>query len=279
MNILVTLNSGYLKQLCIMLTSLCSSNPNENFDVYIVHSDLTPENFEFLQQQAFCNQCKIINTKIDNSLLKDAPVSERFPIEMYYRIFAPSYLPQEMDRILYLDPDLVVINPIDKLYNIEFGSNLMAAASHIKNKTLRKFNQKRLALNSTKTYFNSGVLLMNLALLRKVQDPQEIYSYIRHKRNRLFLPDQDVINGVYGNRIIELDSLIYNLSEKYLTHHNLNLKNKHKRVNLMWVKNNSVVVHYCGRNKPWKASYRGKLGAFYNKYAALERKQLSDIKE
>jgi len=34
---------------------------------------------------------------------------------MYYRLLAFKFLPEELDRILYLDPDILVINPIDEL--------------------------------------------------------------------------------------------------------------------------------------------------------------------
>ena len=30
-----------------------------------------------------------------------------------------------------------------------------------------------------------------------------------------------------------------------------------------WVRNNSVIIHFCGRNKPWKNNYFGKLNVFY----------------
>lgn len=41
MNILVTLNRGYLYQLCVMLSSLIKSNPDTEFDVYVMNASLT----------------------------------------------------------------------------------------------------------------------------------------------------------------------------------------------------------------------------------------------
>lgn len=34
-----------------------------------------------------------------------------------------------------------------------------------------------------------------------------------------------------------------------------------------WVEENVVIVHYCGKSKPWKADYKGKLGFFYERYS------------
>jgi len=49
---------------------------------------------------------------------------------MYYRLLAFKFLPEELDRILYLDPDILVINPIDELYNMDIDNYLYAAAYH-----------------------------------------------------------------------------------------------------------------------------------------------------
>ena len=59
-----------------------------------------------------------------------------------------------------------------------------------------------------------------------------------------------MINVLYGKRIIELNSLVFNLSDRYYRFYNLNPQNV--RVDLEWVRKNTVIVHYCGRNKPWK---------------------------
>ena len=49
MNLIVTLNSGYLKPLTVMLHSLERSNPNSVFTVYVAHHSLTAQDFAFLR--------------------------------------------------------------------------------------------------------------------------------------------------------------------------------------------------------------------------------------
>ena len=197
-------------------------------------------------------------------LLAGAPVSDRYPTEMYYRLFAAHYLPQQLDRILYLDPDLVVLNSLRKLYEIDFGDNLFAAASHIESRAFRDLNRLRLNLPEQTSYINSGVMMMNLKLLRN-ESTQEIIDYINEHKNALLLPDQDVLNALYAGRIIELDPMIYNLGDKYFYFKNVKLP-REERFDLEWVRRNTVVVHYYGRNKPWKENYLGVLGVFYQHY-------------
>ena len=80
---------------------------------------------------------------------------------MYYRLLAPHLLPGHVHRILYLDPDTLVINPLRPLWDMDLNGNLFAAAAHTgKTELANSINQLRLGTDHN--YFNSGVLLMDL---------------------------------------------------------------------------------------------------------------------
>lgn len=260
-NVLVTLDRNYLKVLRTMLYSLSQSDSTGIFTVYVAHNSLTEDDFAALQ--AVLPRTELIDVPLSEEMFQDAPISDRYPKEMYYRLFAAQYLPQELDRILYLDPDLVVINSLRSLYEVDFGDNLFAAASHIESRTFKNFNRRRLHLSEQARYINSGVMMMNLSLLRTQQDPQQIYQFIEEHKNTLLLPDQDVVNALYADRTIFLDPLIYNLGEKYLRLKNLHLP-KEEKLGIDWVRQHTAIIHYYGRNKPWKEGYHGKLGVFYD---------------
>lgn len=260
-NVLVTLDRNYLKVLRTMLYSLSQSDSTGIFTVYVAHNSLTEDDFAALQ--AVLPRTELIDVPLSEEMFQDAPISDRYPKEMYYRLFAAQYLPQELDRILYLDPDLVVINSLRSLYEIDFGDNLFAAASHIESRTFKNFNRRRLHLSEQARYINSGVMMMNLSLLRTQQDPQQIYQFIEEHKNTLLLPDQDVVNALYADRTIFLDPLIYNLGEKYLRLKNLHLP-KEEKLGIDWVRQHTAIIHYYGRNKPWKEGYHGKLDVFYD---------------
>ncbi len=262
-HILVTLDRNYLKVLSVMLYSLAQSNPDGDFTIYVAHNSLTEEDFSRLE--SLLPRTRFVDVRIPQDFLKDAPVSSRYPTEMYFRLFAAHYLPQKLDRILYLDPDLVVLNDLKSLYSIDFGDNLFAAASHIESQTFQQLNRLRLHLPQDAQYINSGVIMMNLSLLREKQHRQEVLDFIQKHKNTLMLPDQDVLNALYAHRTILLDPMIYNLGEKYLNLHNLRLS-KEEKVGVDWVRNNTAIVHYYGRNKPWKEGYHGELGVFYNEF-------------
>ena len=261
-HILVTLDRNYLKVLSVMLYSLSQSDPEGVYTVYVVNNTLTEEDFASLS--ALLPRTELVNVQVPEDLLQNAPVSDRYPTEMYYRLFAARYLPQQLERILYLDPDLVVLHSLRSLYQIDFDGKLFAAASHIESRTFRELNRRRLHLSEHAKYLNSGVMMMNLALLRK-ESPQTSIDYIQSHKATLLLPDQDVLNALYADRTVPLDPLVYNLGEKYLRLKNLHLPPAEK-LTLDWVRSNTAIVHYYGRNKPWKEHYRGSLGIFYHEW-------------
>lgn len=263
MNILVTLNSNYLKVLVVMLKSLAVSNKRQLFDVYVMNESLSEKDINYLKENTLKN-IKIIDLKISDKELDKAPVTKRYPKEMYYRILASYYLPKKVDKILYLDPDLVVINKIDKLYKTDLNNYYFAAASHIWG-MLQTFNRIRLRMKNDDIYINSGVMLMNIKLLRREQNKEEVYEFIKKNKNNLMLPDQDVISGLYANKILPLDPYAYNMTEKLLKQTYFM-----PHISERWIKDNSVIIHYCGKNKPWNNKYKGTLNQFYNYYDKLD---------
>ena len=264
-NVLVTLNEGYLKYLNTLLESMIFNNRNCFFSVYILSSGLEKASFSQAEEILGCNG-ELILIKAQGMGLENAPTSSRYPKEMYYRIFAARYLPETLDRILYLDPDIIINGQLSELYNTALDGYFFAAASH-NGELMRKLNERRLKMEKGAPYINSGVLLINLELLRKEQNYEEVFEFIELNKHRLLLPDQDIISSLYGGRIYKLDKYKYNMTERLFRYRLLfGRKNKYT---LEYVRSNSVIIHYCGKNKPWKEQYSGKLNVFYNE--SLER--------
>ena len=94
MNILVTLNSGYVLPLCTMLKSLSYSNEGTDIDLYIVHSSLTLADFQKINAVTINTDISLHPIKVDNSLFDGAPTCKRISKETYYRIFASELLPE-----------------------------------------------------------------------------------------------------------------------------------------------------------------------------------------
>ncbi len=256
MNLFVTLDERYLDPLRVMLYSLCKSNPRHRFTVYLLHSSLEQEHIALAEANLPPGQCTLVSVRVPKEKFQDLPCSERWPVEASYRIFAAQLLPETLERALYLDPDIVVINDLEKLYTLDFENNFFAAASHMFIQ-MQIISWYRFDMKRGSQYINSGVMLFNLALLRKEQNTREVYRFIEQYRKRLVLFDQDILNGVYHRRTKYISPLQYNLDEKYYNMYNMNPYVFFNRVDIPWVKRNTVIIHFNGKNKPWNRRYRG----------------------
>lgn len=256
-NILVTLDKNYIPYLNVMLSSLLHRNPDCAFVVYLLHKAI-PDSALTGTRRILERHGELVPVRAKALDLTDAPTTDRYPQEIYYRIFAARYLPESLDRVLYLDPDIIVNGSIRSLYGSPMEDYYFAAASHTGH-ILQRVNSLRLDAEEDSPYINSGVMLMNLDRLRREQDYDDVFRFIQEHRGLLFLPDQDIISGLYGSKIYALDPFRYNMTERlYQTHAPFE-----KDLDLDWVRQNSIIIHYCGRNKPWKKNYLGQLDVFY----------------
>ena len=258
MNLLFCLDRRVLCQLVVCLRSIVRNGGPGPYRVFLLHSDLD-EGIRANLSRDFPNMEFTLLTA-PRDLFDGFPVTDRYPKEIYYRLAAPLLLPRDLDRILYLDTDTLVLNPLERLYDTDFEGNLYAACTHTR-AFLTKLNRARLKSEKAVCYINSGVLLMNLPLLRLVLDPEQMGRFVRERKLPLVLPDQDILTALYGDRVKLVPALRYNLSDRVLGL--CNAEAGRKKLDADWVRRNAVIIHYCGRNKPWKPGYSGTLGVFY----------------
>jgi len=262
MNLLVTLDSKYIRPLKVMLTSLFSNNPGEDFNIYLMHSSIRKDEIADIERFVNSYGQKLSEVKIDDGYFNNAPVILHYTKEMYYRLLSYKFLPQELDRILYLDPDILVINPIRKLYDLDLDGYLYAAAYHSVI-AVKEINRIRLYPYRIAAYFNSGVLLMNLKLQRQLIDEEEIYTFIEKNRSKLIMPDQDIINALFSRQIKCIDEKLYNYDVRYYKYYKVTSNNVFDMDHIM---RNTVFLHFCGKRKPWHKGYSGKFHSLYKHY-------------
>lgn len=267
MNILVTLNSGYMGPLSVMLKSIMINEPDEEIHLYVAHSSLTDKDFRIIDKVTDRERVVVHPISVEPSLLENAPVLKRISKETYYRLLVLDIIPKDVDRILYMDPDIVVNKSMKDLYNVSFNGNIIAGAGHTTG-CVEWYNKKRLDMPKNSQYVNAGVLMFNLEEMRKFCTTQDIFNYIEKNLKKLWLSDQDVINGMFGGKTVYFDTRIFNLDEKVFR--------REKKIDLDWVRKNTSIIHYNGSDKPWKEKYKGKMAEFYFYYKSLADKDIEN---
>lgn len=264
-NLLFALDDFYVPQLKVLLTSLYINNTCD-FHLYLFHSGLKKENQESLLKFVNVFHWNLEFVEIDETIFTQA-VSDRYPKQMYYRLLAPSIL-KDIDRIIYLDPDILIINSLEALWNLDLEDKVIAAAAHTQTTDIANTINK-VRLNTEHDYYNSGVLLIDLEKAREVVDLDHLFDYVKEHENELLFPDQDVLNSLYGKYIKPLDDYIWNYDARNYSRY---LLRSQGRSDVDWVIENTSILHFCGKAKPWKKNYRYRFGVLYKHYMKLMEK-------
>ena len=269
--LLFTLDANYLPQLHVLLTSIRLNNPGETFRIFLMHRGLTQS--ELLQAARRCDAYgwTFVPVRVEEALFAEAPTTAQYPQKMYYRMLAAQLLPPTLSRVIYLDPDTLVINPLRPLWETDLDGRLFAACAHT-GKTEIVSSVNRVRLNVTHDYFNSGVLLMDLTACRREIRPEALFAFVREHASTLLLPDQDLLNSLYGSRVLPLEDVIWNYDARdYLGYQLVS----GGRVDLDWIMAHTAILHFCGRAKPWRPDYRYRFGVLYKHYQQLTRHEMA----
>lgn len=255
MNILVTIDKNYLPPLKVMLVSMGESNREvDSLDVYVAHSNLSDYDFApLLEATKEFENMHIHSLKVPDTFFADTPVIERLPKESFYRLIAFAILPEEVERCIYLDPDTYILRSLQPLYDMDMGDCFIGAGSHTYS-YIEKLNHVRLKMGKGTKYINSGIMLMDLKKMRECTSTEIVMDYLEKNIQKLYLGDQDAMNGLFWEYTTDIDIKLYNMDEKTL---------KRYKIHADWAEENTVIVHYNGKYKPWLEGYKGELDRFY----------------
>ena len=257
MNILVTIDNRYVEPLATMLRSYIDTNNDAETDLYIAHSSITDENLQYIGSITEGSNVKVHSVRITEKWFSKTPVLERLPEESFYRLLAFHFLPEDMDKCLYLDPDIWIRKSLQPLYDTDLEGYYIAASGHLHGYQ-NLVNKKRLSLKKQERYVNSGIMLMNLAEIRKDFSLDKVLQRLEENVNRLIMGDQDMVNILFGRRIVLIPEEIYNLDERSFKHFK-----KKEGWTIDTVSERTAIIHYNGKCKPWLEGYEGELNTFY----------------
>lgn len=268
MKILVTFDENYAAPFKTMMKSLAINNAGEDIIVYLLYSekDIKQETLEDLIR--YCASYGVVFKPcvIDNAIFEEYKVNKHYSSAMYYRLLATEFLPNDIDRIIYLDPDILVINSLSPLWELELPKNkFFAAASHTE---ALADNINMIRLNTETEYFNTGVLLMDLKKIRAKITFEELVREIQEVDNFLILPDQDIFNVLFSDNTYSIPDEVWNYDARYYSKY---LLQSNREYDLDWVMKNTVILHFCGKKKPWKTkTINTKFDSLYKHYMQLK---------
>ena len=271
MNVLISVNKCYLDKAKTRLHSVRRNN-SEDVTVYLINHSLNCAELKkfrnYLQKHL---RMDLVVMDVSTTAFDQLPLNDgRFSIEIYYRVIAQFLLPQTVDRIMWLDADIVICGTISDFYHQDFEGALLTACPDVncEDKEIIRIKEN-LGLSKGHTYFNSGVLLLNIEALRKTTDLQVIVQTAQSIAPYFVYPDQDLLNYLYSGRVKYCDQNKYNCQVQAfgeLTQDQIK---------------DIAILHYAGAQKPWFFYYIHELSKAaipYWKEIALQGKWFSIVK-
>ena len=83
------------------------------------------------------------------------------------------------------------------------------------------------------------------------------------------MPDQDILNALYGEKTLPLQDAIWNYDARNYSSYLLRSGGVY---DMQWVMQHTAILHFCGREKPWKPGYIHRFGILYQHYMQLARR-------
>lgn len=220
------------------------------YNIYILGDELTDNSITLLKNLTdnnfFVNILTIDHNEFSNLQIQNIHVSKAALCKFYIaRIFS------KLDKILYLDSDIIVKKDLKSLFNNDI-SNFYAAV--VKDYKAMKYNPPqtvKLKINH-KAYFNSGVMLLNLEKIRNDKLEEKLINY-RFSGINYFM-DQDALNVIFKEKVKYI-SFLNNVILSVLGSCSIKEINKYYKLKgynyLSELYNDAVIIHLASPYKPW----------------------------
>ena len=254
-SVVYTANDLYAPLLGISLTSLLYNNKEEKFNIYILSNGIKMNNIELLKKtcQKYRAKLNIINIlNFEKKISFDIDMCG-YNITTMARLFLADLLPQEVEKILYLDCDTMINNSIMEFWNTDIEKKYIAAVPEF----LMPL-EKRLSIGMKKEniYYNAGVLLINVKKWREQNLAQTFMEYYASCNGILQYNDQDIINYCCTKQSqpvsVDFDffPVLYWYRSSYI-HKIQPLYKKISKEQLTRIKKKPAIVHFVGDERPW----------------------------
>ena len=260
-NICCATDDNFAQHCAVMICSLLENTktPEEIFFYMLLTSDLKEENKRIFEDLIKKYNSHINFVFVPSKFFEKLPTNNSFTKNAFSRVFIPDVLPN-IEKIIYLDCDIVVKGDIKKLWSMEMNNKTISA---VQNYSLKNIYEN--VLNFTQDYyFNSGVLVIDLIRFEKNKIKEKVIDFATKNSTKLIHPDQQSLYYALYNDWNELP-LAWNFI--YLTPKSKTLSNYSPQIyNAI---KNPKIIHFVGGNKPTNPENSGLFKQIYFYYLAM----------
>lgn len=243
MNIPVFLASdnNYAPFVATTIASICD-NTKSFIDFYILDGGITKENQAKIEQlKNTFNNFSIEFLEIDEekefASIDYQNMNDYVSLSTYNRFLIPQLKP-EIDRAIYSDVDVIILDDIVQMYNENLNGHILGAVWEEFNDRSDDMNTRRADLNlaDNHKYFSAGNLLIDCKKWRKENTLEKLFTIEKQYRDNLKYADMDVLNKYFDNNYQNLDKKYCYIGQNFEFYNETG---------------NITIRHYNGKTKPW----------------------------
>ena len=204
-------SENFVPYLSVAVQSIIdNASPSRRYDIVVLTRNISPTSMITLTRQVTSPHVGIGFLDVDAALGDiELPHHGHFRPETYFRLLAPQLLPN-VDKAIYLDSDLIVDDDVSELFDVDVTGYKLAATRDADtigqidgyDATVGPYLKDELGMDDPHDYFQAGVLLMNLAELRRTVTPEEFLALSTERMWRWL--DQDVLNKVVNGDYVRV---------------------------------------------------------------------------
>ena len=257
------IDGNYVKHCAVTMVSLFENNKEEEFCVHLVATGLSETDEAQLTQIVSSYKNQIIFYTPDQKLLEGFSIrkfSKRITMATYYRCILADLLPKDIDKVIYMDCDIVIRGNIVPFWNTTLEGVGVAAVEDIGCNESSRY--EILQYPQEESYFNAGVLLINLDYWRQHNMTQSCIDYYHKYPERILYNDQDLLNSILHKNKKMVD-LCWNVQDGF--YRNPKEMTPEWRKKFTEILKNPIILHYTNR-KPWDYDSQHPLRMEYFKY-------------
>lgn len=254
---------------------IANKSAKTKIEIYVIGLNLSDESRQKISKESK-NNVQINILKITDKDIKNLPSgAKRNPFVSKAdnaKFFIASIL-SNLDKVLYLDGDVIVLKDLYNLYSTDLGTNYVAAVDDW---------QTRWRGDLDIRYFNNGIMLLNLKQMRKDNIEQKLLEYKKNDPIKRFVT-QDSFNYVMRNKVVFLpliydtfapeyddDFIIFRIEDVLRDNYN---KDLYPYKNSKEFLKDVAIIHYCGFSnfKPWlKLDFWRRSNRIWYRYAPID---------
>lgn len=230
----------------ISIASLLKTNSDISFSFHVFTDYFDDEQSRLFKALAAQYKTSIKIYLVDCEQLKSLPSTKNWSYATYFRFIIADYFSNQLERMIYMDADIMCQGSLKPLLDIQFEHNQIAAVVPERDSVWWQKRADALGIPSIASgYFNAGFLVLNLVNWSKFDistKAMELLSQDAVKAKLSYL-DQDILNMLLTEKVIYLDG-------KYNTQYSINYElQKGRKENP--ITPDTVLIHYIGPTKPW----------------------------